>query len=38
MEKENEHRPVMINMKQMREKKSSYRTYHDQAEHLIQWE
>ncbi len=28
--------PVMINMKQMREKKSGYRTYHDQVEHLIQ--
>lgn len=28
--------PVMINMKQMRDKKSSYRTYHDQVEHLIQ--
>jgi HD-GYP domain-containing protein (c-di-GMP phosphodiesterase class II) len=28
--------PVMINIKQMREKKNSYRTYHDQVEHLIQ--
>ena len=28
--------PVMINMKQMREKKKCYRTYHDQVEHLIQ--
>jgi len=28
--------PVMISMKQMREKKSGYRTYHDQVEHLIQ--
>ncbi len=27
--------PVMINMKQMR-RKSGYRTYHDQVEHLIQ--
>jgi HD-GYP domain-containing protein (c-di-GMP phosphodiesterase class II) len=28
--------PIIINMKQMREKKSGYRTYHDQVEHLIQ--
>ena len=27
---------VLINMKQMREKRKGYRTYHDQVEHLIQ--